>query len=65
MVKISLDYIMAEDGRVNLALGENKNVCFCEREFFMILFPDWNIKNAFIYSTVPHHIPEAILTCSS
>lgn len=44
MVKISLDYVMAEDGRINLALGENKNVCFCEREFFMILFPDWNIK---------------------
>lgn len=33
MVKISLDYIMAEDGRINLALGENKNVCFCECEF--------------------------------
>lgn len=33
MVKISLDYIMAEDGMVNLALGENKNVCFCECEF--------------------------------
>lgn len=33
MAQISLDYIMAQDGRVNINLGKNKHEYFCEFYF--------------------------------
>lgn len=64
MVQISLDYIIAEGRRVNIALRQNYKLILlfnpCKCELFLIVFSDWDRKehifqnNGFIPSSLGH-----------
>lgn len=59
MVYISLDYIMTENGRINIAPAKNykcvRLFMLGECELFLILFPSQNIKEHILQSY--NHLP--------